>query len=101
MRKLLGNREIGMAQLSTHPKKRQKGQAMLETALVITTLVSMLIFTLDMGRLLLIQQWWGSGPELPPGLPRSTTGPRHRSRIIWCITTPLRPTAEARDIWDY
>ncbi len=44
---------------TTHRKKRQKGQAMLETALVITTLVSMLVFTLDMGRLLLVQQWVG------------------------------------------
>ena len=48
-----------MAQPSTTRRKKQKGQAMLETALVITTLVSMLVFTVDMGRLLLIQQWVG------------------------------------------
>ena len=48
-----------MQRVATRRRNRQRGQAMLETALVITTLVSMLIFTIDMGRLLLVQQWVG------------------------------------------
>jgi hypothetical protein len=38
-------------------KKRQKGSAMLEGALVMLTLLGMLIFIMDMGRILLIQQF--------------------------------------------
>jgi Flp pilus assembly protein TadG len=37
--------------------RRRRGAAMLETALVLTTLVSMIVFIMDMGRLLLIQQF--------------------------------------------
>jgi Flp pilus assembly protein TadG len=57
---MLGKEEIRVRQLvSSNRKKHQRGQAMLETALVMTTLVGMLVFIMDMGRLLLIQQWVG------------------------------------------
>ncbi len=38
-------------------RRRQKGAAMLETALVLITVVGMIIFIMDMGRMLLIQQF--------------------------------------------
>jgi hypothetical protein len=38
-------------------KKKQKGQAILETALVTLTLVGMIIFVMDTGRILLLQQF--------------------------------------------
>jgi len=38
-------------------RRRQKGAAMLETALVLMTVVGMIIFVLDMGRMLLTQQF--------------------------------------------
>ena len=37
--------------------KSQKGAALVETALVLTTLLSMILFIMDMGRVLLIQQY--------------------------------------------
>jgi Flp pilus assembly protein TadG len=48
-----------LAQLSSTNRKKQKGQAMLETALVLTTLIAMIIFVVDMGRLLMVQQYIG------------------------------------------
>jgi Flp pilus assembly protein TadG len=38
-------------------KKNQKGSSLLETALVLLTLLSMIIFIMDMGRILLMQQF--------------------------------------------
>jgi Flp pilus assembly protein TadG len=38
-------------------KKSQKGSSMLETALVLLTLLAMIIFIMDMGRILLVQQF--------------------------------------------
>jgi len=38
-------------------KKNQKGAAMLEAALVTLTLVGMIVFVMDMGRILLLQQF--------------------------------------------
>src|SRR5574337_1644225 len=38
-------------------RARQKGSAMLETALVLLTVLSMIIFIMDMGRILLLQQF--------------------------------------------
>ena len=38
-------------------KTRQKGSAMVESALVLLTLIGMIIFILDMGRMLLMQQF--------------------------------------------
>jgi hypothetical protein len=38
-------------------KKSQKGAAIVETALVLITMVSMIFFVLDMGRMLLTQQF--------------------------------------------
>src|SRR5436190_931457 len=43
----------------TARKKRQKGQAMIESALVALALVGMIIFVMDMGRILLLQQFIG------------------------------------------
>jgi Flp pilus assembly protein TadG len=40
-------------------KKAQRGQALVETALVLLTLISMIIFIMDMGRILLLQQFIG------------------------------------------
>jgi Flp pilus assembly protein TadG len=45
---------------STHKarrNKKQKGSSMLETALVLLTLLAMIIFIMDMGRILLMQQF--------------------------------------------
>ena len=39
-----------------HERIRQRGNVMLETALVITVLLSMILFIVDMGRVLLTQQ---------------------------------------------
>jgi len=38
-------------------RKGQKGAAMLETALVLLTLLGMIVFIMDMGRILLLQQY--------------------------------------------
>ncbi|MCX6634029.1 MAG: hypothetical protein NT090_02890, partial [Acidobacteria bacterium] len=38
---------------------RQRGAQMLETALVVTTVVCMILFILDMGRILLFDQFFG------------------------------------------
>lgn len=40
-------------------RKRQRGAALVETALVLTTLLGMIVFIVDMGRILLIQQFIG------------------------------------------
>jgi hypothetical protein len=40
-------------------KKGQRGQTMVESALVFIPLVSMIIFVMDMGRILLLQQYIG------------------------------------------
>ena len=85
-----------MPQMSQRTRsKRQRGQAMVETALVITNPgVYALVFTIDMGRLLLIQQWVGERTRwLRPELLRSTTRLPRRSPIIWSTTTPQRQTA--------
>ncbi len=37
--------------------KRQKGAAMLESALILLTMLAMIIFIMDMGRILLMQQY--------------------------------------------
>ncbi len=37
--------------------RRQKGSSMVETTLVILTMISMIVFICDMGRILLIEQW--------------------------------------------
>ena len=42
---------------STKAGKRQRGAAMVETALVLLLVVSMIVFILDMGRLLLTEQY--------------------------------------------
>lgn len=44
-------------QPSTGRRLRQAGQSMVETALVLTTVVAMIIFIMDMGRMLLTQQY--------------------------------------------
>ncbi len=38
-------------------KKRQRGAALVETALVFTAALSMIVFIVDMGRILLTQQY--------------------------------------------
>ena len=40
-------------------RRRQRGAALVETALVLTTLLGMILFIVDMGRILLIQQFIG------------------------------------------
>ena len=40
-------------------RRRQRGAALVETALVLTTLLGMIVFIVDMGRILLIQQFIG------------------------------------------
>jgi Flp pilus assembly protein TadG len=40
-------------------RRRQRGAALVETALVLTTLLGMIVFIMDMGRILLIQQFIG------------------------------------------
>ncbi len=43
---------------NSHPaKRRQRGDSMIETALVLLTLLGMIIFIMDMGRILLMQQF--------------------------------------------
>lgn len=46
-----------MASTSPNRRKKQKGAAILETSLVFMTLLSMIIFVIEMGRILLLQQW--------------------------------------------
>jgi len=45
------------APLKTDRRKNQKGANILESALVLMTIVGMIIFIMDMGRILLIQQF--------------------------------------------
>jgi hypothetical protein len=40
-------------------RRRRRGAALVETALVLTTLLGMIVFIMDMGRILLIQQFIG------------------------------------------
>ena len=42
---------------SRRDKKRQKGAAFVETSLVLLTMLAMIIFIMDMGRILLMQQY--------------------------------------------
>lgn len=43
--------------VSTHRRKRQLGSALVETALVFTTTITLVLFIVDMGRLLMTQQF--------------------------------------------
>jgi hypothetical protein len=45
-------------------RRRQRGTALVETALVLTTLLGMILFIVDMGRILLIQQFIGERARL-------------------------------------
>ncbi len=45
-------------------RRRQRGAALVETALVLTTLLGMILFIVDMGRVLLIQQFIGERARL-------------------------------------
>ena len=46
-----------MSRCANQARNNQRGAAMLETVLVLVTLLSMILFILDMGRILLLQQF--------------------------------------------
>ena len=79
---------LNPASATANRRKRQKGEGLLEAALVFTTLMCMLFFIVEMGRLLFIQQYFGERARAGARWAAANTFDQTKIKAVVCFNDP-------------